>query len=445
MPDVLEVNKGNIFVPFTKMEKDEETGHVKVYGQVADALLDVDGQTTDLNWFRQEIQGWEKWMNVREMHQPSAVGVGLEVHDFGDSFSVLAEIVDPLAVEKVLSGVYKGFSYGVKGVPGNPFKVVKDIGGAPNGRICGGAIAEISIVDRPALPAATFNIVKNMQTEDLVVIAGADKDMAIEAIEAYEMEDSQLMAAAANLVRMIMIRRLKEVADWADGDISPFLSTMGYIYDELLYMSQDEAIDSWEAMVDRFIGSISEGASAGEATADDATKVLAIEKVKAGSVPALQALYASVVKVMPSLTETVMASPDAEACTCPETCDCQPNCAGNCTCCGEGEKMDKTMLAEAIKSMTGDERKELGIIPMEEFEAIKAEVAEMGKKVQVGGPSAAPAIPTIAQMTEGAGLVAEKAMWAAMEDSVDPQTRGLARMKVAEIQKAIDASANKLG
>jgi hypothetical protein len=99
-----------------------------------------------------------KWFatraNVREMHQPSAVGKGVQlVAEDGAQF-VKSKVVDPIAVTKVLEGVYSDYSVGIA----KP-RIVRDRT-ARNGRIVDGEIVELSLVDRGANYNAHFAIAK---------------------------------------------------------------------------------------------------------------------------------------------------------------------------------------------------------------------------------------------------------------------------------------------
>lgn len=157
------------FIPFSKVEKQED-GSVVVYGIATDETLDADGQISDLEWSRQAVKRWEEWGNIREMHQASAVGTSIEVIDTGSAIELKSKIVDPVAALKCEEGVYKGYSWGARSVPGNPMKVVKDAS-APNGRIVGGEIVEISIVDRPANPSAIMGVAKAIGIPDETDVA----------------------------------------------------------------------------------------------------------------------------------------------------------------------------------------------------------------------------------------------------------------------------------
>jgi hypothetical protein len=153
------------FAPIVKTEKADD-GSILVYGMATGPQLDLDGQICDPDWLKSAMPAWfESGANVREMHQPSAVGVGTELEQMGDDHWLTSKVVDPNAVLKVDTGVYQGYSIGIKAP-----KVVKDAS-APNGRIIGGKIIEVSLVDRPCNESAKLVLAKLagdtlVQTED---------------------------------------------------------------------------------------------------------------------------------------------------------------------------------------------------------------------------------------------------------------------------------------
>ena len=92
------------------------------------------------------------------MHQLSAAGTTLEAEVGDDGATrVVAHVVDPVAVAKVKSQVYRGFSIGgrvTQREAGNP-KVITGL-----------VLNEISLVDRPANPVAIFDCWKATTVED---------------------------------------------------------------------------------------------------------------------------------------------------------------------------------------------------------------------------------------------------------------------------------------
>jgi hypothetical protein len=158
-----------VYADIVKTVKNDD-GTLTVYGIPANPeTLDGDKQIADKGWLEKALTGWARYSNVREMHENSAVGVGVgdrpvEWND-GKPY-VTADIVDPTAIKKVQKKVYKGFSIGVKG------PVTRRDSKAPGGRIVGGDIIEISLVDRPCIPGSDILGFK----ADLFKIAGYVSD-----------------------------------------------------------------------------------------------------------------------------------------------------------------------------------------------------------------------------------------------------------------------------
>jgi hypothetical protein len=132
-------------------------GALIVYGKATGPDIDLDGQRCDPEWLRTAMPAWfRSGGNVREQHDSKrAVGTAIE-HEVtkGDDHMVRARIVDPVAIAKVEAGVLRGFSIGVKNA-----QISKSVA-SPNGDITGGAVCELSLVDRPCLPTATFTMCK---------------------------------------------------------------------------------------------------------------------------------------------------------------------------------------------------------------------------------------------------------------------------------------------
>lgn len=131
---------------------DQTPDGLMVHGVAASPALDLDAQVCDPTWLKSAMPDWMRWGNVREQHSNIAAGVGktLEAGN-GDKWSLSSLVVDPSTQAKVKAGVLKGYSVGIKRA-----SVVKDAG-APNGRIVGGKIVEISLVDRPCNPDAMLD------------------------------------------------------------------------------------------------------------------------------------------------------------------------------------------------------------------------------------------------------------------------------------------------
>lgn len=137
-------NELKIFVPFLKVNKKKKM----VYGYATTEVEDSQGEIVEKKAIRKAWEDYMRFANIREMHQNSAVGVTKEfLHDDKGTW-IGGKIVDKDAWEKVLEGVYKGFSIGGK--------VLRKVGN----RIKDLILSEISVVDRPANPEAVFTMVK---------------------------------------------------------------------------------------------------------------------------------------------------------------------------------------------------------------------------------------------------------------------------------------------
>ena len=143
----------HVFAPITKMEKQED-GSLLVRGIATDPTLDIDDQICDPAWLEKAMPDWFQWGNIREQHSHIAAGVATEYAPEGDVHHIAARVVDKGSVRKLEANVLKGFSIGIR----NP-RIVADKAAA-GGRIIDGQIVEVSLVDRPANPAAVLTLAK---------------------------------------------------------------------------------------------------------------------------------------------------------------------------------------------------------------------------------------------------------------------------------------------
>jgi hypothetical protein len=137
-------DKLNFFLPIAKIDKDART----ISGYASTACLDSDGEIVAQDALKAALPDYMQWRNIREMHKPSAVGVAQEANLDHRGLYLTAKIVDEGAWNKVLEGVYKGFSIGGRKLAkvGN---TITKIG-----------LSEISVVDRPANPECHFTVNK---------------------------------------------------------------------------------------------------------------------------------------------------------------------------------------------------------------------------------------------------------------------------------------------
>lgn len=133
-----------IFFPFAKIDAEQRL----VYGYASTEAKDDQGETVSLPALKAALPDYMRFGNIREMHQLSAVGVAKEAAVDDKGLYLGGKIVDDRAWAKVVAGVYKGFSIGGRVTERNP---------SDASNITGLQLSEISLVDRPANPEATFD------------------------------------------------------------------------------------------------------------------------------------------------------------------------------------------------------------------------------------------------------------------------------------------------
>lgn len=147
----LEQRMAKLYAEIAKMEAQDD-GTVKVWGYASSEAVDSDGEIIAAEAMKAAIPDYMKFGAVREMHGSNAAGTAIEINveDDGRTFFG-AHIVDPVAVTKVKTGVYKGFSIGGSVTARDELN---------KSQITGLKLTEISLVDRPANPDAVFTCYK---------------------------------------------------------------------------------------------------------------------------------------------------------------------------------------------------------------------------------------------------------------------------------------------
>ena len=152
----------NMFIPITKVNEQRR----EVWGWAAieepdnsDEILDYETSKPHfLDWSSraQKRSGGKSLGNVRSMHQNVAAGKLIELRpdDVSKGFYVGAKIIDDGEWKKVESGVYTGFSVG-----GSYLKRWQDFRNPGKMRYTARP-TELSIVDSPCIPSATFEMLK---------------------------------------------------------------------------------------------------------------------------------------------------------------------------------------------------------------------------------------------------------------------------------------------
>lgn len=130
--------------PIAKVDAEQRM----VWGYASTEAEDDQGECVSRDALAAALDDYMRFANIREMHRQSAVGVATEATVDDRGLYVGARIVDSEAWEKVVAGVYKGFSIGGRVTARDP---------ADRRLITGLRLNEISVVDRPANPEAVFD------------------------------------------------------------------------------------------------------------------------------------------------------------------------------------------------------------------------------------------------------------------------------------------------
>jgi len=130
--------------PIAKVDAEQRM----VWGYASTEAEDDQGETVSREALEAALDDYMRFANIREMHQPSAVGIAKEAAVDDKGLYLGAKIVDGDAWQKVIEGVYKGFSIGGRVTARDP---------ADRRLITALRLTEISVVDRPANPEAVFD------------------------------------------------------------------------------------------------------------------------------------------------------------------------------------------------------------------------------------------------------------------------------------------------
>lgn len=146
-----------VYLPISKIDEEKRM----VWGYASTPTKDLQGEIVKVSAIKAALPDYMAWGNIREMHQPSAVGITTEHNVTEKGLYIGAKIVDEPAWQKCKERVYKGFSIG-----GNTIEKVGDT-------ITAIQLIEISLVDRPANPDCKIDAVKGVME---VTVAGVDAE-----------------------------------------------------------------------------------------------------------------------------------------------------------------------------------------------------------------------------------------------------------------------------
>lgn len=155
----------SVFVPLLKVNEDQRL----VYGVMAEEVLDNSGEIFDYETSKPHFEKWSEDAystsdgkskgNLRVMHGSVAAGklTDISYDDGAKRIECCAKVVDDNEWKKVLEGVYTGFSIG-----GRYEKrwTSKSDDGSQGTRYTAKPV-EVSLVDKPCIPTATFQMIKS--------------------------------------------------------------------------------------------------------------------------------------------------------------------------------------------------------------------------------------------------------------------------------------------
>lgn len=213
-----------IFGSIAKTEAQDD-GTIKVWGYASSAEVDSDGETILPSAIDNALGDYMKFGAVREMHQPLAAGTAIEASVQEDGRTWFgAHIVDPIAVKKIQTEVYKGFSIGGKVLARDPLNktVITEL-----------KLVEVSLVDRPANPEAVFTMYKADTTDPKPTDAPAEGGEVSTTSEATEVSTE---------VPVVEPTSKAEVVSFKKG--MSHVSQFAYLLRDLSWLVEDTA---WEA------------------------------------------------------------------------------------------------------------------------------------------------------------------------------------------------------
>jgi hypothetical protein len=156
------MNDMNIFVPITKIDAAQRL----VYGVVTAEKPDIRGEVCDYASTKPHYQKWSQKFasatdgkslgNLRAMHSNVAAGKLVEIafNDEQKRIEICGKVVDDAEWQKVEQGVYTGFSQGGRYLQRWPDP------DEPSLMRYTAEPMEVSLVDHPCLPEATFAVIK---------------------------------------------------------------------------------------------------------------------------------------------------------------------------------------------------------------------------------------------------------------------------------------------
>ncbi len=219
----------SLFLPITKVDIAKRL----VYGTISEEVPDKAGEILDYESAKPAFQDWSQQFedasggkslgNVRAMHGNIAAGkfTDISFDDERKRISGVAKIVDDDEWRKVLEGVYTGFSIG-----GGYARRWPDKDNPALMRYTP-VLTEVSLVDNPAVPTATFDVIKHDGTIECRKFNATKEDVMT---DTDNTDDEQHVAT---LVRELQWLEEDVKGEEEENDILPhILALQQYLSDE---------------------------------------------------------------------------------------------------------------------------------------------------------------------------------------------------------------------
>lgn len=154
----------------------DDAGDLVVEGIATSPDLDLDKQVCDPEWLKSAMPEWFEWGNIRAQHSELPAGHAIDMERLpGDKWWIKTVVTEPTAAHMVETGTYKGFSIGIMAPQVLRDAAAKSLG-AHGGRIVGGDIVHVGLVDRPCNPVAVLNLAKAAKPGMTVKATELDRD-----------------------------------------------------------------------------------------------------------------------------------------------------------------------------------------------------------------------------------------------------------------------------
>ena len=319
-----------LYAPISKINEEKRT----VAGYATTESVDKQGEIVDYAGSKEAFNSWGK--NIREMHEPKAVGKAVEIIPDDETKKVWVEAYISKGAEdtwqKVKDGTLTGFSIGGQTVHKN-VQIVKDLatgGSRTVTRITKYRLNELSLVDNPANAGCSFELVKSVdgvpfQTE---IVEDSNRLVISEAVDPLMAEIHSHRDKVDSLTKKVLDREeLDQLSDDSYGVIRKYKKDDAIIKERLLPMSDkvhavtalaimekyNLAPDEVEAVhkkAQAILGSayqthnVSNRGGINEMTNDDVNKISAVIETLVKKVEALEKAFEGAYRPVPGAKAT---------------------------------------------------------------------------------------------------------------------------------------------